>query len=217
VNRPMRLALVLALNLTLVAALVIVGFAAGSLGVLAAGADYLADAAAICVSLLAIWLADRPPSRRRPRGYPKATAVAAMVNGGWLLVLSLLVIAGAIDRLATGVHEVHGLPVLVVSATAAVAMVIGALILGADADDTDGADEAGTLNMRAVLLDTVADAAAAAGVAATGAIILAARGLYWLDSTVALIIAAVIAYQAIRLLRRVGTVLRLSSLQTLVK
>jgi cobalt-zinc-cadmium efflux system protein len=46
---------VLLLNLGLVAALVIVGVAAHSLAVFAAGADYLADAAAIGVSLLAIW------------------------------------------------------------------------------------------------------------------------------------------------------------------
>lgn len=207
-TRATRLTLVLGLNLTLVAALLIVGFAAGSLGVLAAGADYLADAAAICVSLLAIWLSNRPPSQRRPEGHPKATAVAATVNGSWLLMLSLLVIAGAIDRLATGVREVQGLPVLIVSGIAAVAMVAGALILATDVDDPNDRDEGDALNIRAVLLDTVADAAAAAGVAVTGAIILAAGGLYWLDPTVALIIATVIAYHTIRLLRRVGALLR---------
>jgi cobalt-zinc-cadmium efflux system protein len=54
VSQSQRLALVLGLNLALVAALVIVGVAAHSLGVLAAGVDYLADAAAIAVSLFAI-------------------------------------------------------------------------------------------------------------------------------------------------------------------
>lgn len=37
------------------------------------------------------------------------------------------------------------------------------------------------LSAAAVLLDTIADAAAAAGVATAGAIILATRGWYWLD------------------------------------
>ena len=59
-SKAARLGLVLLLNLLLVAALVIVGVAAHSLGVLAAGVDYLADAAAIGVSLLAIWLACEP-------------------------------------------------------------------------------------------------------------------------------------------------------------
>jgi hypothetical protein len=59
VSQSRRLALVLGLNLALVAALVIVGVVAHPLGVLAAGVDYLADAAAIGVSLMAIRLAQR--------------------------------------------------------------------------------------------------------------------------------------------------------------
>jgi Co/Zn/Cd efflux system component len=54
-SRVKRLTVVLLLNLSLITALVIVGLAAHSLAVLAAGADYLADASAIGVSLLAIW------------------------------------------------------------------------------------------------------------------------------------------------------------------
>jgi Cation efflux family len=61
-----RLQVVLLLNLGLITALAIVGLTAHSLAVLAAGADYLADAGGIGVALLAIWLASQPPSRRRP-------------------------------------------------------------------------------------------------------------------------------------------------------
>ena len=190
-----------------VGGLIVVGVSADSLGVLAAGVDYLADAAAIAVSLLAIWLSNRPPTAQRPHGYPRVTTMAALVNGGWLLVLSVLVIGGAADRLLTGVREVHGFPVLVISAIAAVVMIGGALILGGDADEGDD-EEGHDLNVRAVLLDTAADAAAAAGVAATGAVILAAGGLYWLDPTVALIIAVVVAFHALRLLRDVTARLR---------
>jgi len=205
-TRSARLTLVLALNLVLVVGLVVVGFSAHSLGVLAEGADYLADAAAIGVSLLAIWLSKRPPTPKRPHGYPRATAFAALVNGGWLLILSLVVIARAVDQLVTATQEVQGLPVLIVSGIAAVVMFGGALVLGGDADD-DQDDDNANLTMRAVLLDTAADAAAAAGVAITGAIILTTGGLYWLDPAVALAISAVIAYHALRLLRRVGAAL----------
>jgi cobalt-zinc-cadmium efflux system protein len=84
-SRVTRLWIVFALNIVLVGVLVAVGIGAHSLGVLAEGADYLADAAAIGVSLLAIWLSGRPPTPARPHGYPKATTWAALVNGGWLL------------------------------------------------------------------------------------------------------------------------------------
>ena len=198
--------MVLALNVVLVTGLVVVGLTAHSLGVLAAGADYIADAAAIGVSLLAIRLSTRPPTPRRPHGYPKATALAASINGGWLLILSLLVIAGALDRLATGAPHVDGLPVLIVSGVASIVMVVGVVILGGDVDADD--DVGGDLNTRAVLLDTAADAAAAAGVAITGGVILATGGFYWLDPTAALVIAIVVGYHAVVLLKDVVRTLR---------
>ena len=202
-SREKRLTVVLLLNLLLIAALVVTGLVAHSLGVLAAGADYLADASAIGVSLFAIWLSRRPARPGRPGGYPNATNIAALVNGGWLLVLNVLIVAAAIGRLISGAPHVEGLPVLVVSAIASAAMLAGALILGGDAD---GDDE--DLNVKAVLLDTAADAAAAGGVAVSGAIILAARGWYWLDPTVALGIALIVGYHALRLNRKVVTAIR---------
>ena len=197
-SRVQRLVIVLALNLALVASLVIVGVTAHSLAVLAAGGDYLLDAAGVGVALLAIYVSARPG---RTDGRISPTSVAALVNAGWLLLLEVLVAGAAIGRLITGTPEVHGLPVLIVSAVAAAAMTGGALILRGD----DGDDEAGDrdASVAAVLLDTVADAAAAAGVAVTGAIILATGGWYWLDPAVALVIAVIVAYHALALIRQV--------------
>jgi cobalt-zinc-cadmium efflux system protein len=207
VSRTRRLAIVLALNLGLVTALVIVGLAAHSLAVLAAGVDYLADAAAIGVSLFAIRLASRPPSRARPHGYPNATNIAAVVNAGWLLVLNVAIAVAAIQRLAAGTRRVEGLPVLIVSGIAAGVMLAGALVLLGDPAQEDGGED---LNVKAVLLDTAADAAAAGGVAASGAIILGADGWYWLDPATALTIAIVIAYQAQKLARKAVSAIRSS-------
>jgi hypothetical protein len=78
VSRTQRLLVVLALNLALVAGLVIAGVTAHSLAVLAAGTDYLLDAGGVAVALLAIRLSagqagrrgsgDRPSTRNRARG-----------------------------------------------------------------------------------------------------------------------------------------------------
>lgn len=206
-TRTTRLTVVLLLNLALVAGLVAAGISAHSVGVLAAGGDYLADAAAIGISLLAIGLVRRPPTRRRPGGYPRATAYAALVNVSLLLTVVAAVAAGAIVRLVTGPGDVRGLPVLVASGVAALVMLGGGLILRGDADDPEDS-EGDRANVRAVLLDTLADSAAAGGVALTGAIILADPALAWLDPTVALIIAAVIGYQALLLIRQVVIALR---------
>jgi cobalt-zinc-cadmium efflux system protein len=199
-SRTQRLVVVLVLNLGLVAALVTVGITAHSLAVLAEGSDYLLDAAGVGVALLAIRLSARPAGRTRP----SPTDVAALVNCGWLLVLEVLVVGAAAERLLTRTPQVHGLPVLIVSGVAALTMTAGALVLRADTDDDDA--DGRDLSVAAVLLDTVADAAAAASaaVAATGGIILATGGWYWLDPTVAL----VIAYHALALLRKVLARLR---------
>jgi cobalt-zinc-cadmium efflux system protein len=204
-SRSQRLAVVFALNFGLVIALVIIGVSAHSLAVLAEGGDYLLDAAGAALALLAIRLAARSPGRP---GRPAVTDLAALVNCGWLLVLEMFVAAAAADRLITRTPAVHGLPVLVVSGVAALAMTAGVLVLRADDDDdADGADaghDGGRdLSVAAVMLDTVADAAAAAGVAAAGGIILATGGWYWLDPAVALVIAVIIGYHALALLRKV--------------
>jgi len=204
-SRTQRLIVVLVLNLGLVAGLVVVGVTAHSIAVLAEGGDYLLDAAGVAVALLAIWRAARPATRTRPGGYPNATSVAALINAGWLLILELLVAGAALDRLITGRVPVDGLPVLVMSGVAAVAMLIGALVLRGDEEDEGGERD---LSVAAVLLDTIADAATAAGVAVVGAIILATDGWYWLDPAVALAIAIVVAYHALALIRKVLTRLR---------
>jgi cobalt-zinc-cadmium efflux system protein len=209
VSQTKRLGIVLSLNLLLITALVIVGLRAHSLAVLAAGADYLADAAAIGVSLLAIRLAAKPPSPRRPHGYPQATNIAALVNAGWLLALNLAIIESATRRLISGTSRVEALPMLVVSGVAAGAMAVGALILrGRDEDDNGhGGDD---LNIRAVLLDTAGDAAAAGSVAISGAIIAIAHGAYWLDPAVALAIAVIITFYDVRLILRVAVSIKTS-------
>jgi cobalt-zinc-cadmium efflux system protein len=183
-----------------VASLVAVGAAAHSLAVLAEGGDYLLDAAGVGVALLALRLSARLPTRARPEGHPNATSVAALINAGWLLLLELLVATSAADRLLTRTPQVDGLAVLIVSGIAALVMAVGALVLRGDGDDDDGERD---LSVAAVLLDTIADASAAAGVAIVGGIILATGGWYWLDPAVALVIALVIAWHAAALIRKV--------------
>lgn len=81
-SRTARPLVVSWLNLALVAGLVVVGLTAHSLGVLAEGADYLADAAAVAVSLFAIRLSQRTTSTGPAGRVPPAGLVAALVNAG---------------------------------------------------------------------------------------------------------------------------------------
>jgi cobalt-zinc-cadmium efflux system protein len=194
VSQSARLGWVLALNLALIVGLVIAGLAAGSLGVLAAAADTAADASAIVLGLIAIHFRDR-------HGKINAPTYVAGVNASLLLIVVIGVVAEAIQRLLEGGHTVQGLPTLIASAAATVVMLICAAILGRGAASED-------LHMRSVLLDTLADALAAAGVAIVGAVILTTGRFFWLDAVVAIIISSVIAVGAVRLLGDVATALR---------
>jgi cobalt-zinc-cadmium efflux system protein len=78
-SRTRLLVVVLALNLALVAGLLIVGLTAHSLAVLAAGGDYILDAAGVGVALLAIRLAARPASSLSRRGDWLDPAVALAI------------------------------------------------------------------------------------------------------------------------------------------
>lgn len=192
-SRGTRLSIVLAINASMVVGLVAVGFVAHSLGVLAAGGDYLGDALGAALSLAALRIAGRH------HGRSAAPTLAALANASLLLLVTLAVAATAVERLIFGAPAIDGLPVVLTSALAAVAMVGCALILGDVRDD---------LSMESVLLDSLADAAAALGVAITGAIILATHGAYFLDPLVALLIALVVARHALRLIGRAKLELR---------
>ena len=190
-----RLILVLILNLVMIAGLVVTGLSSHSLGVLAAGGDYLADAAAIGISIIALY------ASRHPGGYPKATSYAALINVIFLLAVTVYVVVEAVRRLYTHTYQIEALPVAIVGAVAAIVMIAGAFILGENSDEDD-------LNMKSVMLDTIADAAAAGCVAITGGTIFFLNGLYWLDPAVALLVAAVIGFHALKLLREVLVELR---------
>jgi cation diffusion facilitator family transporter len=190
-----RLTIVLALNVTMIVGLLAVGLVSHSLGVVAAGGDYIADSTAILLGIVAVTVRDR-------RGQDsQAPTYVALINSGGLLAVSVFVLVEAVRRLVDGTPAIRGLPVLVVSSIAAAVMVVGVVVLGRDAGRED-------LHMRSVLLDTAADALAAAGVAVSGGIIFVTGRLFWLDSALSLVISVVIGVGAIRLLGDVVRALR---------
>jgi cobalt-zinc-cadmium efflux system protein len=185
VSQQKRLGIVLGLNLSLITALVTVGVLAHSVGVIAEAGDTAADSVALVLGLIAVAVRDRSRHPRRSM----AINVVALINGVALLVVAVGIAVAAVRRLIRGVPEVHGLAVLVVSAVTMAVMLVGAWVLGASAANED-------LHMRSVLLDTLADAAAAGAVAVAGAVIALTGRFYWLDPALALVIAAVVAVPA---------------------
>ncbi|GAA4359574.1 cation diffusion facilitator family transporter [Microbacterium rhizosphaerae] len=185
-----RILIVLCLNAALIVGLVVAGFAANSVSVLAAAGDTVADCFGLIVGLIAIGMRDRDPEDPRAQ---RPIAVAALVNATLLLVVVVTIVLEAVSRLLAGSPPVEGLPIVIVSVITMLVMLAGAVVLGRSAASED-------LHMRSVLLDSLADAAAAAAIAVAGVVILLTGGLYWLDPVLALVVSVVVAVAALRLL-----------------
>jgi cobalt-zinc-cadmium efflux system protein len=211
-DRQRRLGIALLLNLGIVAGQVGFGLVSGSLGLLADAGHNLTDVAALVVSLLAVRLARRPPTAARSFGMHRSTVLAAQANAAAILAVTALIAIESIRRLSDP-GEVKGGIVLVVAALAAIGNLVAAAILGGHAREEGhdhGRDHLGEqrdLNMRSAWLHMASDAAASAGVAAAGAVILLTGGWFWLDPAVSLVISALIAMRAWVLLRETAEVL----------
>lgn len=193
-----RVTIVLCLNAALILGLLIVGLLANSISLLAAAGDTVADCLGLILGLIAIALRDRDPDH--PHAH-RPIAIAAMINAALLLVVTAMVVIEAISRLQAGSPPVDGLPVVIVALVTLIVMAAGAFVLGLSAGDED-------LHMRSVLLDALADAAIAGAIVVAGIIILATNGFFWIDPILALVVSAVIAVAATRLLAKAIAALR---------
>src|SRR5437763_16538289 len=93
---------------------VVAGILSGSLALLSDAAHMLTDAVAIGLSLVALRLASRPAQGQMTFGFSRAEILSAQFNGASLLVLALLIVYGAVQRL-TEPSSVAGAPVLAVA------------------------------------------------------------------------------------------------------
>ncbi len=192
-----RLALAAGLNAVIVVVQVVAGVVVGSLGLLADAGHNLSDVAAVVLALVAVRLARRAPGGARTYGGLRWPVLAAQANAAGILVVTARITAEAIRRLLDP-QPVEGGVVVVVALAGMAGNTAAALAVR-----ERGAD----LSTRAAVLHLASDAVVSAGVAAAGAVIVAAGGAYWLDPAVSLVIGLVIGVQGTGLLRQASRVL----------
>jgi cobalt-zinc-cadmium efflux system protein len=190
-DRTRRLAISLSLNAGLVVVQIGFGLVAHSTGLLADAGHNLADVGALVLSLVAVRLALRPPSAERSFGNHRATILAALANASLIAVVTVLIVIDSVHRLGHPEPVRAGI-VVVVASFGLVVNAAAALIL------RDGSHD---LNMRAALVHMVGDALASVAVVLAGAVLLFVPSATWLDPVSALVVAAVIVYQASRVFR----------------
>jgi cobalt-zinc-cadmium efflux system protein len=198
VTRDRRLLLALGLNVVLVAAQVVFGIVAHSLGLLSDAGHNLTDVAAVVISLVAVRWARRAPTAARSYGYHRGTILAALLNAASILAITVFIVW-------EGVHRIrHPEPV---EGGIVVAVALVAFLLNAGAAVILHEHSGGDLNMRSALVHMAGDAAASLGVAVAGAIILVTGSYFWLDPLASIAIAVLIAVEAFRLVRSAAEIL----------
>lgn len=200
--RERRLRIAIGLNVVIVAAQIVFGFAAGSLGLISDAGHNLTDVAALILSLIAVRVARRRPTSSRSFGWHRGTILAAQANAAMILVLTVWIVYESIRRLIDP-PPVEGAIVLIVALVAFVANGVSALVVRERPADGDTAD----LNMRSALLHLASDAVASLGVALAGAVMLITGGWSRLDPAVSLLIGLSIAWHAWKLLKASNAVL----------
>lgn len=200
--RERRLRIAIGLNVVIVAAQIVFGLAAGSLGLISDAGHNLTDVAALILSLIAVRVARRRPTSSRSFGWHRGTILAAQANAAMILVLTVWIVYESIRRLIDP-PPVEGAIVLVVALVAFVANGVSAVVVRERSEAGDSAD----LNMRSALLHLASDALASLGVAVAGGVMLATGGWSRLDPAVSLLIGLSIAWHAWKLLKASNAVL----------
>jgi len=186
-----RLTLVLGITAAVMVAEAVGGWLAHSLALLADAGHMLADVAALGLSLVVAYLAQRPATAERTFGLLRLEIVAALVNGAALLAISLGIALEALQRFRAP-SQVHGALLLGVAAVSLVANVAGAAILHRGHHHS--------LNQRGAYLHIVGDVLGSAGALAAGAVILA-TGWVQADPLISVLIAVLILGSAWRLVK----------------
>lgn len=190
--------LLVALLLTLAFAGVeaVAGWWSGSLALLADAAHMVTDSSALGLAAAAAWLARRPPSMRHSYGLVRAEVLAALFNSLLMLVLIGFIVREALERI--------GAPRDIAGSTVIGVAVIGLAINLAVAWVLSRGEP--TLNSRAALLHVLGDALGSVAAISAG-IVIVTTGWTPIDPLLSLLVAALILFSALRLLREVVHVL----------
>ncbi len=192
-----RLALTLVLAAAYMLAEAVGGWLTGSLALLADAGHMLSDAAALGLSLFAIWIGQRPPTPRRTWGYYRTEILAALANGAALVAISVWVVFEAVERFRNP-PAVDAPLMMAIAAGGLVVNLIGLAILSGGRNDS--------LNVRGAWLHVLTDALGSVQAIAAGALIWG-FGWKWADPAASILISLLVVWSAWHLLKETVGVL----------
>jgi cobalt-zinc-cadmium efflux system protein len=172
------------------------GVRAHSLALISEAGHNVSDLLAILLSFVAVYFQARPATEEKTFGYQRAGVLAAFVNALTLIVLSAWIAFAAIHRFSTPVAVQPRLMMMVAAAGVLMNGAIASLLWKFSGD----------VNIRSVFLHMLGDTLSTAAVIAGGAGILL-TGLTWIDPLLSLIIAGMILYSSVGIVRETLNIL----------
>lgn len=166
------------------------GIFTGSLALIADASHNLTDTLTLTISLVANRIARRKANDAKTFGYGRATILAALLNSVIMLGVAGFIVFEAIQRLSHPQSIEGGIVALVALVGIGVNGSIAFILYKQRAD----------LNMRSAFIDMAFDTLSSLGAVIAGIVILL-TGIPWVDSLVGLLIAALLFYNTIKILK----------------
>ncbi|MDQ0112393.1 cobalt-zinc-cadmium efflux system protein [Paenibacillus harenae] len=164
------------------------GLVTNSLALLSDSGHMLSDAAALALSLAAMWFAARPSSAKRTFGFHRFEILAALLNGVSLFVISGFIIAEAIKRFWEPPTVASG-SMMIIAAIGLLANLASAWFLMRKGDVKDN------LNVRSAYLHVIGDAIGSVGAIIAG-LLMTLFSWYIADPIISVVVALLILKSA---------------------
>ncbi|HEV7394764.1 MAG TPA: cation diffusion facilitator family transporter [Burkholderiales bacterium] len=190
---PGRPAFLAALMITLGYAVVelVGGFWSSSLALVSDAGHMFSDALALALAGGAAWLSRRPPGLKHSYGLARAEVIGATLNGLIMLAIIVVLVVEAVQRLLDPRPVMAGAVMLIAT--------IGLLVNGAVAYVLSRGHHH-DLNVRAALIHVFGDLVSSVAAVIAGAVIYF-TGWLFIDPILSLVIAALILFTTLQLLR----------------
>jgi cobalt-zinc-cadmium efflux system protein len=176
---------------------VVGGMLTNSLALLADAGHMLSDAAALSLSLFAMWMAQRPSTPQKTYGYHRAEILAALVNGATLIAIAVYIFVEAYHRFREP-PVVLGGTMMAIAVGGLIVNVAGLAVLHGSREDS--------LNVKGAWLHVLGDALGSVGAIVAGLLIWW-LGWYWADPAASLVIGVLILFSSWNLLKQSVSVL----------
>ncbi|MAS87287.1 MAG: cation transporter [Micavibrio sp.] len=183
-KRGNALNIAIIVNMLLTVVQIIAGLLSGSLSLIADAIHNLSDAISLVIARIAVFIGKKPADEQKSYGYKRAETIAALINFVTLVCIGVFLCIEAINRFMEPQPILGGI-MMIVAIIAIIIDVATAVLVYFSGKDS--------MNMKAVMLHNLADAASSVAVLVSG-LLIHLYGWVWIDAALTFFIAGYVIY-----------------------